>query len=123
MLKKDKQYRPKQRTHTQNNALHLYFYQLAEALNEGGFSVQLVLGQKMELNWTAAMVKELLWRPAQQAITKKRSTTRLAKLEEIETIYEHLNRHLSEKFWLHVPFPHDPKKKGGLEDTPYLDEI
>jgi hypothetical protein len=105
--------------------LHKYFELLSESLNGGGFTVQLVLAQKMDLDWSPNSVKELLWRPAQQAILNKRSTTRLSKLEEIDTVYEHLNRHLSEKFWLHVPFPHNEELEGMIkaENTPYLDEL
>lgn len=99
-----------ERTDDQNRALHKYFELVAKALNDGGFSVQVVLKQKMELDWTKDMVKELLWRTAQLAITGKKSTTKLDKVSEIDTIYEHLNRHLSGKFGVHIPFPHDPTK-------------
>lgn len=93
------------RTLQQNSALHLYYMWLATELNLAGYSVQLVLKEKMDLDFTPEMVKELLWRPAQKAILKKKSTTELKKLEEIDLIYEHLNRHLGEKFGIHVPFP------------------
>lgn len=94
-----------QRTGQQNRALHKYFELLAAALNESGYTVQLVLKEKVDLDWQPSMVKELLWRPAQQAITQKVSTTELEKQEDIDLIYSHLNRHLSEKFRLHVAFP------------------
>lgn len=100
-------YRPKKRTQKQNDALHLYFTWLAQSLNEAGYTVQLVLKQKMDLDWTPAMCKELLWRPAQEAILQKKSTTDLDKISEIDMVYDHLNRHLSEKFGLHVQFPVD----------------
>jgi hypothetical protein len=93
------------RTGQQNRALHLYYTLLAQELNNAGYTVQLVLKEKMELDWTPDMVKELLWRPAQQAILEKKSTTELEKQQDIDTVYSHLNRHLSEKFGLHVPFP------------------
>lgn len=93
------------RTGQQNKALHLFFMLLAQELNEAGLSAQLVLKEKMELNWSPEMVKELLWRPAQRAILKKKSTTDLKKQEEIDLIYDHLNRHLSEKFGIHIDFP------------------
>lgn len=83
----------------------MYFSLLAQELNEAGLTAQLVLKEKMELNWTSEMIKELLWRPAQKAITKKRSTTQLNKQKEIDVIYDHLTRHLGEKFGIHVPFP------------------
>ncbi len=95
----------KQRTTRQNSALHLYFMWLATELNLAGYTVQMVLKQKMDLDWTAEMCKELLWRPAQQAILKKKSTKELSKQQDIDLIYDHLNRHLGEKFEIHVPFP------------------
>jgi hypothetical protein len=93
------------RTQTQNKALHKYFELLAQALNEAGYTVQLVLKEKMELDWDKDMVKDLLWRSAQQAILRKRSTMELNKQQDIDKVYEHLNRHMAEKFGLHVPFP------------------
>lgn len=93
------------RTQQQNKALHAYFTLLARDLNEAGYTVQLVLREKMDLDWTPEMVKSLLWRPAQEAILKKKSTTELEKQADIDTVYSHLNRHLSEKFHLHVDFP------------------
>lgn len=74
-------------------------------MNSAGYSVQLVLAQKMDLDWTPQLCKELLWRPAQKAILKKKSTTELGKSEDIDKVFEHLNRHIGEKFGLHVPFP------------------
>lgn len=102
-----KTYTPKERTLIQNRALHLWFEMLSKALNESGYTVQLVLKEKMDLDWNKAMVKELLWRPAMKALVKKDSTTKLNKLQEIDLIWEHLNRHLGEKFGIHVPFPTD----------------
>ena len=93
------------RTEQQNRALHLYFDQVAEALNDGGYTVQIVLKEKVEVDWDKDMVKDLLWRTAQQAILKKVSTTELAKQEDIDKVYDHLNRHLGEKFGIHVEWP------------------
>lgn len=105
-----KTYQPKPRTFTQNNALHLWYELVAEAFNEAGYTVQLVLSKKMDMDWTKDSVKELLWRPAQQAILGKKSTTELNKLEDIDKVFEHLNRHLGEKFGIFVDFPHDEDK-------------
>lgn len=93
------------RSLSQNNALHLWFQLIAGELNEAGYTVQLVLKQKVDLDWTKDSVKELLWRPAQFAILKKKSTTELKKIEDIDKVWEHLNRHIGEKFGIHVPFP------------------
>ncbi len=95
------------RTDRQNKALHLYFTLLAEEMNNAGYTVQLVLKEKIDLDWTPEMIKELLWRPAQIAIIGKKSTTELDKVENITTIYDHLNRHIGEKFGIFVGFPQE----------------
>ena len=97
-----------QRTYKQNNGLHLFFDHLAESLNNSHLTVQLILSKKMDLEWDDRKVKEFLWRPAQEAILGKKSTTQLKKLEDIDKIYDHLVRHLGQKFGFQVPeFPHD----------------
>ena len=93
------------RSETQNNALHLWFELVAKELNDGGLHVQKVLEQTIEINWNKDLVKNTLWRPVQVALLKKKSTTELKKTEDIDVVYEHLNRYLSDKFGLHVPFP------------------
>lgn len=94
------------RTGSQNRALWLWMTQLATALNDGGFTVQLVLKEKIDLDWDKDKVKDLLWRPAQRAILGSTSTTKLKKVEDIDKVYDHLVRHLGEKFGLEVPpFP------------------
>jgi hypothetical protein len=95
----------KRRTSQQNNALHLWFSWVARELNEAGYSVKVVLSKKLEVDWNTELVKEILWRTAQRSITSKKSTTELNKMEEIDLIYNHLNRHLGEKFGIYVPFP------------------
>lgn len=99
------------RTMDQNSAMHVYFKLIADALNDAGYSVQEVLAQKMELDWTPYRVKELLWKDAQFRLFGKESTTQLDKVEEIDNIHDHLTRHLGEKFHIeYIPFPHDPNK-------------
>ena len=95
----------KQRTSQQNRALHKYFKQVADELNQAGYTVQLVLKEKMDLDWNEKSVKELLWKSSQEALTGKKSTTELKKVEDIDVVYEHLTRHLGEKFGISVPFP------------------
>lgn len=103
------------RSGPQNNALHKFYELLSNALNEGGYSVKKVLEKKMDLDWNEKLVKELLWRPAQEAITGKTSTTELDKVEEIDIVWGHLNRHLGEKFGVHVPFPKKEKDEFKIE--------
>ena len=105
------------RTPRQNRALHLYFRLLAEELNNGGYDVQIVLKEKLGVDWTPALVKEILWKTAQRWILQKKSTTELNKAEEINTIYEHLNRHIGEKFGVFVDFPHYANEESYLIET------
>jgi len=104
------------RTLPQNNALHLYFTQLARELNEAGYTVKKVMEiKKVDIDWNEKLVKELLWKPIQEAITGKKSTTDLDKSGEIDVTYEHMNRLTSEVFHIHVPFPKKEKEEFQVE--------
>lgn len=95
-----------QRTAQQNKSLHLFCKQVADELNAQGLTVQEVLSKfTMEIDWTPEAVKDLLWKRAQKAYLKKKSTTELDKLE-VDPVYEHINRFLSQPgIAIHVPFP------------------
>ncbi len=98
------------RSDRQNNSLHLWLDLLARELNDAGYTVQKFLKQAIELNWTGSLCKELIWRPVQEAILGKRSTTQLAKVQDIDEVFDHLNRHLGERFQIHVEWPHEINK-------------
>lgn len=100
------------RSGPQNSALHVYYEHLATALNEKNLGCKFILGDKtVELDWTPNLIKEMIWRPIQIALTGKTSTTQLDKVSEIDKIYDHLNRLFSnEPFMVHVPFPNDETK-------------
>src|SRR3990167_3370994 len=55
-----------QRTPQQNKGLHLFFTQLAEALNLAGLEMKVVLKGDTQIWWTLETVKEYLWRPLQK---------------------------------------------------------
>lgn len=97
------------RTEAQNNALHLYFEQIAQALNHEGYDVRIVLQviaeKGVDMMWSKELVKELLWRSIQKKYTGKKSTTELDSIKEITDIYDMLNKWLGENFQIHVPFP------------------
>lgn len=101
------EYMPQERTMVQNRSLHLWYSLVAEALNDAGYTVQLVLKEKVDLAWDGSKVKELLWRPAQITILGKGSTKELSKTEDIDAVFDHLVRHLGEKFGVQVDFPHN----------------
>lgn len=94
----------KQRSETQNNALHKYCELLAEALNDRGLDMRTLLKPEIDIPWTKESVKNHLWRPIQVAMTDKESTAK-ANSDEYGPVYETLNRHLSDKFGVHVPWP------------------
>ena len=94
-----------QRTLQQNKAIHLYCQLLADALNDAGLDIQHVLTQKqVSIPWSGDRAKELLWREIQRAMFNKESTTELSR-SEVSQVYEVLDRHISEKFGVHVEFP------------------
>jgi hypothetical protein len=96
-----------QRSDKQNGAAHLYFERLAEALNDAGYEMKAVLAVKsVDVPWSKDTVKEVLWRPIQQAMTGKKSTTMLSR-GEVGRVYDVLDRHLSENFGVSVEFPHE----------------
>ena len=98
-----------QRTDQQNKALHKYFSLLAEALNDAGYDMQHVLTQKqVSIPWSGDRVKDLLWREIQRAMLNKESTTELNR-SEVSQVYEVLDRHISEKFGVHVEFPSEDR--------------
>ena len=95
------------RTDQQNKALHLFFQLLADELNREGKSMSLVL-QKFILDAPATkyMIKELVCKPLQESMLCKKSTTELLKKEEIDKIYDALNKFMAEELEVSCPpFP------------------
>ena len=99
-----------QRTILQNKALHKYFELLAEALNNAGWDMKKTLKEEVEIPWTKDMVKNHLWRPIQEIMFSKHSTTEMNTKDPSE-IYVVLDRHLSSKTGVHVEFPKDDEKR------------
>lgn len=92
-----------QRTLRQNNALHKYFEMVAETLNEAGLEMKKVLENSVDIPWSKETIKELIWRPIQEAQLKKKSTTKLS-VKDVDIIFETVNRFLS-TLGIHIPFP------------------
>lgn len=93
----------KKRTLRQNRALHKFFTLLAEEFNDNGLDMRKVLKPEVDIPWTAESVKNHMWRPLQDAMYDKKSTTELTTLE-LTRVYEVLNR-FTAKNGIHVPFP------------------
>ena len=93
------------RTSQQNNALHLYFSMLAQALNDAGFDMRKTVRAGIDIPWTAINIKEYLWKPIQKEYLRKKSTKELNKNQDIDFCYDILNRAISERCGVSIPFP------------------
>lgn len=85
----------KQRTMTQNRALHLFCGMLAESLNDAGLDFRLFLKDGYEVPFDEHLVKEYIWRPIQKIITGKDSTTK-PETHQYAEIYDVINRKMAE---------------------------
>lgn len=94
----------KQRSATQNACLHLYCNQLSVALNDAGWDMKQLLDDDFEIPWTEYSVKDILWRKIQKAMFGKSSTTKPER-KEYPQIYDALNRVISNKTGVFVPWP------------------
>lgn len=97
-----------QRTDQQNKALHKFFSLLADKMNEQGLEIPHVI--HTSIWWTPHDVKERLWKPLQEAMYGKASTTELDKHWEIDKVYDQLMKILGERGVEFVDFPNDPDK-------------
>ena len=91
-------------TEKQRAALHVYIRQVVAALNAGGLDQRKVLKPGVDIPWTEDAAKNQLWRPIQEAMTGKHSTTELSTVDPSE-IHKVLDRHLAEKFGISFPWP------------------
>ena len=92
------------RTLTQNAAMHKYFELLAKALNDAGYDMKKVLRPEADIPWMTETVKQNIWVPMQSNLGLGEKTSKLG-WDEVSAVYDPLNRHFSEKFGVHVPFP------------------
>jgi len=93
----------KQRTLTQNKALHVFCSLLADALNDGGYDFRTFVKEGYAVPFTPDMVKDYIWRPIQKAVTGKESTTK-PETHEYAKIYDSVNLKMVE-YGLYVPWP------------------
>lgn len=77
---------------------------LSKDLTAAGLDMVKTLKPGVEIPWTPEMVKEHLWRPIQEVMADKESTTELT-TQQVNEIYEVLIRHMGSKFGITTPFP------------------
>ena len=104
------------RSTRQNRAIHKYFELLADELNSAGWDMKRTLRHDVDIPWNGDTVKQWLWKPIQEAMLGKKSTTQLT-TKEIDKVYETLNRHLADKLGVHTPFPSVDEILRGQDDN------
>jgi len=92
------------RTSKQNAAMHKWYDLVSKALNDEGVDVRSFIKEGIDIMWTPYVVKEYLWRPMQEELFGKKSTKDLT-TNEIDKIYEPINKVMGERTGIHVPFP------------------
>ena len=70
--------KPAGRTERQNNAMHLWFREIAEKLNDAGYHATHPFNSEVEVPFTEVLVKEMLYKPIIKAMYDKKSTTGLS---------------------------------------------
>lgn len=106
-----------QRSDRQNRALHKWLRMLADELNRVGLDQRKLLKPGVSIPWTMDACKHQLWRPIQEAMFNKFSTTGLTKgqVGEVEQV---LSRHLAEKFGVEAPeWPHYESEEEFIKAT------
>lgn len=95
------------RTSAQNRALHLFFTQVSEQLNNIGipFVYRGLKGMEIETTWTPELFKEMTWKPIQKLMFGTDSTTKL-KRNQIDPIFETINKFFAER-GIEVTFPNE----------------
>ena len=90
-------------TNPQRNSVYLYCDLLAKELNGRGLDMVKTLSD-VDIPWSKESVKEHIWAKVQNAKFDNVSVNNL-KTPEVSEIYDVINRHLSDKFGVYVPFP------------------
>ena len=85
----------RQRTDTQNAAIHVFCRLIAEQLNDAGYEMQVdspVLKSEVEVPWTQDSVKDFIWRKVQMSLfPEKKSTVKLER-KEVSEVAEVITR-------------------------------
>lgn len=96
---------PTKRSNQENKALHVFFQNIAFELNRLGmeFTFRGIKGMDIQTTYTPDIVKEFLWKPLQNALLSKSSTTELTH-QDISMIFEILGKWFAENA-IEISFP------------------
>lgn len=93
------------RTNQQNRALHLWLTMLAEQLNDAGFSVNDKVVFQAEISFTKENIKESAVHPVMMALFPEVDSTAKLTSTQLQDVYSHVDRAISERTGVHVPWP------------------
>ena len=92
------------RTSSQNNALHLWFSQIADICQNQGVTWNMLIKHTVDVAVTAEGVKNF-WKVLQKALYGTESTTELKKTGQIEKMVEHFALFMGKEEVEIPPFP------------------
>lgn len=96
---------PRKATPPQRRAMWLYLARLAASLNDAGFDQRTFPFSKgISIPWTKESVMSVFWRPIQDKLFDKASTRQLT-TTEVRDIHMILDKAISERTGVTVPFP------------------
>lgn len=78
----------------QRKSLHLWFTQIAIALNEKHVDMRAFLSADVEMPWTGYAIKEYIFKPLIFQLFGKKSTNEIYKSKELDILYDILNREI-----------------------------
>lgn len=94
------------RTPSQNRALWLWFTAVSEQMNDAGIDMKQFLSKEVDIPWTKESFHDTVWLPLQKAMYGTESTKDLEKQEQIDKIYDTINRAIADRTGLeNIPFP------------------
>lgn len=106
------------RSDLQNRALHLWFRELADAMNDAGFEQQITIGPSVDVPWSPVTAK-ILFKKIGAAQFNQPKTSEMTS-SEVSATAETMNRFLAGA-GIHVPFPSQEeiqnKLKGWKHET------
>jgi hypothetical protein len=105
----------KQRTLTQNAAMHKWFSLMTEALNDAGYSFTHFAARRnkkgYKVSWTDEQFKREVWWPIQLALypdavnSKGEPSTTKLNTDQVSKVYEECNRAMANISGVSMPFP------------------
>ena len=94
----------KKRSLQQNNAMWLYWKNLADAFNDAGLDMKKVLNDEVDIPWNEDLIKEHIWGKIQELLVGHTKTSKLES-KQVSEIYDIVNRRVAQNHGVNVPFP------------------